>query len=52
MLMREIVLKIGGKYSKMKINKIKIDGFKNIDNVQIELNKNILSLLSINKFFK
>ena len=50
--MREIVLKIGGKYSKMKINRIKIDGFKNIDNVQIELNKNILSLLSINSYGK
>lgn len=50
--MREIVLKIGGKASKMKINRIKIDGFKNIDNVQIELNKNILSLLSINSYGK
>lgn len=48
--MKAILLGIGG--SKMKISKIKIDGFKNIDNVQIELNKNILGLLSTNSYGK
>ena len=36
----------------MKINRIKIDGFKNIDDVQIELNNNMLSLLSANSYGK
>lgn len=36
----------------MRINRIKIDGFKNIDDVQIELNNNMLSLLSANSYGK
>lgn len=50
--MRNLLICIGGSDDKMQIRRIKIDGFKNIDNVQIELNKNILSLLSINSYGK